>query len=137
LAQPAYRIFVHERQASQPWTLPGTAAELAAGRPQALQPGLPDIYYIILDGYGRSDVLRDLYGLDEGPFLRALQEDGFYVADKSRSNYGQTSLSFASALNMSYLAGLGELAKDDLSQRQVARLIRSTKSATCWRLATP
>ncbi|HMK09636.1 MAG TPA: sulfatase-like hydrolase/transferase, partial [Anaerolineales bacterium] len=80
--------------------------------------------YIILDGYGRSDVLDRLYGLDESAFLKDLEARGFYVADQSRSNYGQTSLSFASALNMSYLDDVAAAAGDDISQRQIARLIR-------------
>src|SRR2546423_1000109 len=63
----------------------------------------PDIYYIILDTYGRADVLRDLYGYDNRDFIEWLREKGFYVADRSRSNYSQTMLSVASSLNLSYL----------------------------------
>lgn len=63
---------------------------------------LPDIWYIVLDGYGREDVLRDLYGIDDG-LAAALRRRGFYVADQARSNYSQTALSFASALNMAPL----------------------------------
>lgn len=62
-----------------------------------------DIYYIILDGYGRQDVLRDLYGYDNSAFLDYLNRKGFYVADESRSNYMMTVLSLASSLNMEYL----------------------------------
>ncbi|MEW6217295.1 MAG: hypothetical protein AB1543_06395, partial [Candidatus Bipolaricaulota bacterium] len=63
----------------------------------------PDIFYIILDGYGRSDVLRDLYGVDNTEFLEFLESRGFYVAEESASNYSQTVLSLASSLNMRYL----------------------------------
>jgi hypothetical protein len=35
--------------------------------PPADQP-LPDIYYIILDGYGRSDTLKSFYGFDNADF---------------------------------------------------------------------
>lgn len=125
IAQPMWVILSHEVQANQPWTLPGAASELAPYWPQpATGTPLPDIYYIVLDGYGRSDVLKELYGLDDTDFLHDLEARGFYIADQSRSNYGQTSLSFASALNMSYLNALTEIAGDDISQRQVARLIR-------------
>ena len=125
LAQPTARIVAHELQANRPWLLPVAASDPFSRRPQA-EPGapLPDIYYIILDGYGRSDVLHDLYGLDETSFLRGLEADGFYIASNSRSNYAQTSLSFASALNMRYLDDLADIAGDDISQREVARLIR-------------
>jgi hypothetical protein len=63
----------------------------------------PDIYYLILDGYGRSDVLRDLYDYDNRDFLQALAERGFYVADSSHTNYNSTAQSLCSSLNMNYL----------------------------------
>jgi hypothetical protein len=67
---------------------------------------LPDIYYIILDGYGRGDFLRDEFGYDNSQFLNQLEELGFTVAQKSQSNYAQTKLSLASSLNMDYLQSL-------------------------------
>ncbi|MBX3415912.1 MAG: sulfatase-like hydrolase/transferase [Pirellulales bacterium] len=67
---------------------------------------LPDIYFIILDAYGREDVLKDLYDFDNHPFVEALCAKGFYVADRSTSNYSQTGLSIGSCLNLQYLDGL-------------------------------
>lgn len=64
---------------------------------------LPDIYYIILDGYGRSDVVKELFEFDNSTFIEFLEERGFYVADQSHSNYIQTALSISSALNLDYL----------------------------------
>jgi hypothetical protein len=69
----------------------------------------PDIYYIILDGYGRSDVLMNEYAYDNSDFLNALRDLGFYVADCSQSNYAQTQLSLSSSLNFNYI--------DDLTDR--------------------
>ncbi|HXG61956.1 MAG TPA: sulfatase-like hydrolase/transferase [Planctomycetota bacterium] len=64
----------------------------------------PDIYYIIADGYARADVLRTHYGYDNAPFLDALRERGFFVADRSCANYPSwTYLSIASSLSMDYL----------------------------------
>lgn len=63
----------------------------------------PDIYYIILDGYGRQDVLQEYYQFDNTPFLDFLRGQGFYVAEKARANYCQTLLSLGSSLNYSYL----------------------------------
>ncbi len=63
----------------------------------------PDIYYIILDGYGRADMLADLYGFDNLPFLAYLQQRGFYVADESYTNYIQTIYSIPSGLNFRYI----------------------------------
>jgi hypothetical protein len=67
----------------------------------------PDIYYIILDGYARDDILRKFYELDNRDFLDRLRELGFYVAGCSQSNYAQTQLSLASSLNLAYLDSLG------------------------------
>jgi hypothetical protein len=63
---------------------------------------LPDIYYIVLDGYSRADWLQEEFAYDNSAFVDALAERGFYVADKSCSNYGITILSIPSTLNMTY-----------------------------------
>ncbi|MGZ9163981.1 MAG: hypothetical protein ACXW4U_02280, partial [Anaerolineales bacterium] len=67
-----------------------------------------DIYYIILDGYGRSDVLKNEYGYDNSDFLNALRDLGFYVADCAQSNYAQTQMSLSSALNFNYIDALSD-----------------------------
>lgn len=85
--------------------------------------GPPDIYYIILDGYGRDDVLQELYGLDNSAFLDGLRERGFYVAGSSHSNYGQTSLSLSSSLNMDYLDTLADLPEDSQDRGLMRQLI--------------
>jgi hypothetical protein len=69
---------------------------------------LPDIYYIILDAYGRADTLKAFYGYDNTPFIRELEKRGFYVPPRSRANYDETPLCLASSLNYTYL---DELAK--------------------------
>ena len=63
----------------------------------------PDIYYIILDGYMRKDVMNEFWRFDNSEFIKSLENRGFYVAPKSRSNYQTTWLSLASSLNMEYL----------------------------------
>jgi hypothetical protein len=67
----------------------------------------PDVYYIILDGYGSAGTVRTLEGCSNEDFLVALTQLGFYVAEKSQSNYSQTELSLTSSLNMAYLENLG------------------------------
>ena len=66
----------------------------------------PDVYYIIVDAYSRDDTMLKEYGLDNTPFIKQLQDLGFYVARCSQSNYGQTELSLSSSLNMNYLDAL-------------------------------
>jgi hypothetical protein len=63
----------------------------------------PDIYYIVLDGYARTDVMKELFGFDNEPFLKGLERRGFYVARRSTANYAQTPLSLASSLNGTYI----------------------------------
>ncbi len=63
----------------------------------------PDIYYIILDGYSREDVLAELFDFDNAETVAFLENRGFYVARTARSNYIQTLLSVNSALNLDYL----------------------------------
>lgn len=63
----------------------------------------PDIYLIIVDGYGRSDFLQEVYRFDNSQFMNLLKEMGFYVAEGATSNYPQTQLSLSSMLNLQYL----------------------------------
>lgn len=67
----------------------------------------PDIYYIIVDAYASQDILEQVYGFDNQPFIDSLRERGFFVGDESRSNYHLTELSLASSLNMTHLHELG------------------------------
>jgi hypothetical protein len=78
--------------AKLPRPLPGSRSDASAER--------PDIFYIVLDGYGRTDVFERLYGFSDSGFTHGLSKLGFYVAKDARANYCQTELSMASALNM-------------------------------------
>ena len=62
-----------------------------------------DIYYLILDGYARADILEEFYGFDNREFLDYLKKKGFYVVPKARSNYAWTFLSLPSSLNFDYI----------------------------------
>ncbi len=66
----------------------------------------PDIIYIILDGYGRSDALKRSLGYDNSKFINGLAKLGFFVASNSRSNYCQTELSVGSSLNLDFIQNL-------------------------------
>jgi hypothetical protein len=80
---------------------------------------LPDIYYIIPDGYAREDVLKTLYDLDNTEFLSFLESSGFYVASDSHANYDQTALSVSSTLNLDYLDGYARELGVDSQNRDV------------------
>jgi hypothetical protein len=68
----------------------------------------PDIYYIILDSYGRSDLLKANLKYDNTPFISDLEKMGFYVAKCSQSNYPRTDVSLGSSLNLEYLQNLND-----------------------------
>ena len=91
----------------QIWRSPAKGPEPPRPRPspEAVSDGHrhPNIFYVVVDGYARDDVLRDVLGFDNGPFLRFLSSRTFVVPPRSRANYGQTDRSVASSLNMRLL----------------------------------
>ncbi len=99
-----------------------------------ISPGLgsartkPDIYYILLDGFGRFDVLRAMYGVDSTDFNESLKSLGFYVAENSRTNYIQTLLSLSSTLNMDYLdTVVSAVPKKSKDRSALRELVRNSK----------
>lgn len=89
---------------------------------------LPDIYYIVLDAYARNDVLKEVIGYDNTPFLEALGERGFYIPECAFSNYDGTFLTLASVLNYEMV--------ENLRQNQVLdiNLIHDNKASKIFRL---
>lgn len=67
---------------------------------------MPDIYFIVLDGYGRLDILNEYYGYDNSEFLGYLSSKGFIIPPQARSNYSRTVLSVSSTLNMDFVSNL-------------------------------
>jgi hypothetical protein len=98
MAMAAAQIFL-PGSGRAPWSPPPRPA------PEAGSSGHrhPNIFYVVVDGYARDDLLREVLGFDNRAFLDYLTERGFVVAASSRSNYGQTDRSIASSLNMRLL----------------------------------
>ncbi len=92
----------------------------------------PNIVVLLLDGYARQDVLLEMYEFDNEPFVAALRERGFFVADSSRSNYNQTLLSMLSMFSMKHLqrSEVVDLVEDDV---RIA-LNRQFSEAHMWRI---
>ena len=113
---------------SLPRAAPGPAAEHVPLQPLALPLGEapPDIYYIIVDSYGRSDLLRQAFELDNSSFIQRLEQLGFFVADQAQSNYNRTDVSLGSSLNLDYLQVLDdEYQPGNLSRRTLWESIRN------------
>ncbi|MFA9491114.1 MAG: hypothetical protein ACERK1_07780 [Anaerolineales bacterium] len=90
----------------------------------------PDIYYIILDGYTREDILEEHFAYDNSSFIDSLERRGFYVASESNSNYAQTGLSMASSLNMEYVNYISDTeGKSSTNRRLLNEMIASSKTA--------
>ncbi len=98
-----YPAFVISSNAIQQFLAYRSALSARVVKAQTTNSARPDIYYIILDAYGREDVLKSQLGFDNSAFLDALRGRGFYVADCSQSNYAYTEYSLSSTLNVDYL----------------------------------
>ena len=81
---------------------------------------MPNIYYIVLDGYASFDILNDVYYFDNSIFKESLESQGFFVADKSSANHSFTYLSLSSSLNMMYMDWVGE--DNELSNTKLREL---------------
>jgi len=63
----------------------------------------PPMLHIMLDGYGRQDVLARDYSFDNSPFIYRLKKLGFQVNDRAKANYPNTVQSLASLFRMEYV----------------------------------
>jgi len=91
-----YKLYSVKRQLSQ------TQSQDCGQLSNQITPA-PDVYYIILDAYAGHDTLWETYGFNNKEFLEKLDDLGFFVADRSQSNYCHTELSLSSSFNMEYL----------------------------------
>jgi hypothetical protein len=93
--------------------------------PEKLAPAeCPDIYYIILDGYGRADMVARYYNYDNSAFVGFLEEKGFHVFSDARPNYCQTLLCLSSVLNMDYIDDFITLDKNGDDRIPLMRKLR-------------
>ncbi len=128
---PAYEIVRY--QLASGVGRPAASAPVASGTVPQTGKAYPDIYYIVLDAYMRSDNIKAIYGYDNSAFLAALAQRGFYVADCSQSNYAYTELSLASSLNFSYLdqvGGTNDYEVNQLMQSNAARKFLKSQGYT-------
>jgi hypothetical protein len=62
----------------------------------------PNVYFMILDAYGRADTLKLALGFDNERFLGELERLGFFIPRHSVSNYPATNASVGSMLSLDY-----------------------------------
>ncbi|HEY9075224.1 MAG TPA: hypothetical protein VIO61_01685 [Anaerolineaceae bacterium] len=109
-----------------------------AGRIQPASNVQRDVYYILVDGYSRGDLLRSEFNLDNQAFLDQLKSLGFVIPACAQSNYANTILSMASTLNMNYIDALGysyeQLVNEDY-ETMLAPLVKNSQVAQKFKAA--
>lgn len=88
----------------------------------------PDIYFIILDEYANSSLLKQFLDYDNEEFDSFLIDKGFFIAPESYSNYPRTAVSIPSILNMEYIhLRVDELGVPYLNGKVVSKLTENNK----------
>ena len=78
---------------------------LVANQPRALALTArrhPNVYWIVLDGYPRQDVLQQFFHFDNGPFVASLRSLDFTVYDRARASFPETIFSISSTNSMAF-----------------------------------
>jgi Sulfatase len=85
----------------------------------------PDIFWIVLDGHGRTDQIKRTLGIDNSGFIAALEGLGMTVSKDATANYCQTFLSVGSALNMAPIQDAEiQTAGFDINRPRLVRALR-------------
>lgn len=63
----------------------------------------PNVYWIVLDGYPRADVLQQFFDFDNAPFLQGLRDLNFVVYDRALASFPETIFSISSTLSLGFL----------------------------------
>jgi len=85
---------------------------------QLKSPEKPDIYYILLDGYGGTMRMKEDLNFDNYEFLLNLNNKGFFAPDISNSNYPSSLWSVASTFSMNYLPS-SEITQSNIEYRNL------------------
>ncbi len=126
-ALPLIRIVLFQAR-TRPGFTPPSPAEAEREGTVAGRDYLPNIYYLVLDAYGRGDILEAVYDYDNRPFLSLLEDQGFYIAERSGANYGQSVLSLTSSLNFQYLDELiGEIGPDNRDRHYLTEMMNENR----------
>jgi hypothetical protein len=124
IAFPLFTLVTHTNQIR----FPQRSATLPSGQSSTLASAYPDVYYFILDSYGRADYIDQYMKYDNTPFINSLTRNGFSVLDCGLSNYSYTRLSLATSLNMNYITELGdEFVPGELDETLLDPLIQNNQ----------
>lgn len=62
----------------------------------------PNVYWILLDGYPRQDILQEFFNFDNAPFVDQLKGRNFAVYDRAVASFPETAFSVSSTLSMGF-----------------------------------
>jgi len=82
---------------------------------------LPDVYYILMDGYTSPKSLKKYWDYDSAKLLNYLNEKNFYVAGDAHSNYDFTPQCMLSTFDMNYIPNYTKTTKQKLMTMAVYR----------------
>lgn len=82
--------------------------EVVLAPPTVVLDDRPDVYFLMLDGMGRQDVLKEFYELDIAPLVNHLETNGFIVADRALGSHPITLLEFPAILDNQYQVQPGD-----------------------------
>ena len=88
----------------------------------------PDIYFLLVDGFGRQDVLREMFDIDTSGFVAELRRNGFVVADRALGAHPMTWLSVPAIFDQEYQALPGDQGKPATQIRQMAILAGGSRT---------
>jgi len=89
----------------------------------------PDVYFLVLDAYSGDIILKNDFGYDNSEFNKQLKNRGFFVQERSFSNYPNTELSMPSIMNMAYLDSLSEILGENSTAKSLTRQIWNENKA--------
>jgi hypothetical protein len=87
----------------------------------------PDVYYIILDGYGGTKRMKQDLNFDNYEFLSELTNRGFFAPDLSSGNYPSTNWQMTSIFSMNYLPSKEKEQSDQEYYSSIIRIKRSNE----------
>lgn len=88
----------------------------------------PDIYFLMVDGFGRQDVLQELFNIDTSDFVEELRREGFVVADRALGAHPMTWLSIPAILDQKYQAQPGDQGRPATTRQQMSILAGASKT---------
>jgi hypothetical protein len=96
-----------------------------------------NVYLVLLDGYPRADSLMDSFGFANSPFLDALEDRGFLVAQHSTAPYVSTVQTVPTMMQMRLIPELlgEEWNGSDAQQRRLWHLLNTAPGPAAYKAA--